>query len=336
MNASKGVPGDVRRIAAAQAGVVARSQLLSCGVSERSLDRFLVQGHWLRLAPGLYQIHTLAPSWCSLAWAGVLVGGPRAALRGISAARTWGLTSDEGLPVHILLPHGVRCSHVGWWEFRRTRREFRSIGSPPRLTLECTVLDLCAEEPDRCADWVTLGIGTRHTTAERIRRELEAQSRHPARGQLLELLADVRQGAQSPLELRYVRDVERAHKMTGGRHQVRSGSYVCDVLYGEGLVVELDGRRGHEGPDVFRDMDRDNFHQLRGLRTLRFGWQQCLAEPCRVAATVATVRHSLGWTGQIIRCRRCRAVPEGDFSRLLSTSDEALEAVAGRTSGVRP
>ena len=39
--------------------------------------------------------------------------------------------------------------------------------------------------------------------------------------------------------------------------------YRTDVDYEEyGLLVELDGRRGHDGAGRFRDMNRDNRHVL--------------------------------------------------------------------------
>lgn len=305
------IPEDVVQLARSQDGVISRSQALQFGLSRHNLGAAVTRGHWTRLANGIYLVHRLAPSWGALAWAGVLVGGQDAALRGKSAAHCWGFIDDAQTPISVVVPADQRIRPGGvWWEFTRVRAGFRPVGSPPRLTVERTVLDLCASDPDRCAHWVTAAVGSRRTTPSRIRTELEALPRHPARQQLRELLGDVGQGARSPLELVYLRDVERAHKMNPGRRQFRSGGYVCDVGYDEGLVVELDGRRGHEGPGTFRDMDRDNYHLLRGVQTLRFGWQQCHASPCRVAATVAEVRRSLGWTGCISPCRRCRLVPE--------------------------
>ena len=115
------------------------------------------------------------------------------------------------------------------------------------------------------------------------------------------------------LELVYLRDIERAHGLPAGRRQARSGGFWVDVAYDLGLMVELDGRRGHGAADAFRDMDRDNFHAMHGIGTLRFGWQQCQAEPCRVATMVAVRLQALGWVGEMSSCRRCRLVPPRDL-----------------------
>jgi hypothetical protein len=81
------------------------------------------------------------------------------------------------------------------------------------------------------------------------------------------LLSDVGAGAESPLELTYLWDVERAHGLPVGRRQAsRLGlPYASDVSYDAfGLLVELDGRLGHDGAARFRDMQRDNRFSSRG------------------------------------------------------------------------
>ena len=184
----------------------------------------------------------------------------------------------------------------------------RVVGSPPRLSVEHTVLDLCGLHPERSAHWVTQAVGARRTTPSRLRDELALLARHPARRQLDELLADVELGAESPLELVYLRAVERAHGLPVGRRQVHSGGYRVDVDYG-GLIVELDGRRGHEGADAFRDMDRDNYHAELDIPTHRYGWLDCHARACEIARRVGRKLQALGWEGSPHSCRRCRKMP---------------------------
>jgi very-short-patch-repair endonuclease len=82
---------------------------------------------------------------------------------------------------------------------------------------------------------------------------------------------------------------------------------VRDVVYVEfATIAELDGRLGHAGAARFRDMDRDNRAAVVGEQTLRFGWHDVCAEPCRVARMVAAVLRQRGWTGVASTCRRCR------------------------------
>ena len=127
--------------------------------------------------------------------------------------------------------------------------------------------------------------------------------------QLTAALDDVRRGVQSPLELRYLRLVERAHRLPRGarqvRHQRRGGHIYDDVLYGDfGLVVELDGRAAHPVEQIGRDLIRDNVAAARGDSVLHYGWDLAAGEPCRVAAEVAAALRKRGWRGTARPCKR--------------------------------
>ena len=114
------------------------------------------------------------------------------------------------------------------------------------------------------------------------------------------------------MELDYLRDVERAHGLPKGRRQRYRGGlrYRTDVGYDQwGVLVELDGRLGHEGEGRVRDLRRDNDFALRSLTTLRYGWYDTAYRPCLVARQVGAVLTSRGWPGPLLRCRRCRRVP---------------------------
>jgi hypothetical protein len=50
------------------------------------------------------------------------------------------------------------------------------------------------------------------------------------------------------------------------------------------VIVELDGRAGHDGVGQFRDMDRDNRHALVDAVTLRYGSYDLAARPCGTGA----------------------------------------------------
>ena len=117
-------------------------------------------------------------------------------------------------------------------------------------------------------------------------------------------------GVESTLEFAYRRDVERAH---GCCHPARQVSVTegtrSDGVYEEfGVVIELDGRVGHDGVvQTFRDLERDNAHAELNLITLRYGSSDIRGKPCEVAAQVAAVLRSRGWTGEYDGCPRCRA-----------------------------
>ena len=120
------------------------------------------------------------------------------------------------------------------------------------------------------------------------------------------MLGDVAQGAESPLELRYLTEIERPHGLPRAKRQVRSrrGKEIRDLRYDEwATIVELDGRVHIAGR--FRDMERDNAALLGGDVTLRYGWPDVTERPCAVAWEVAGLLIRRGWTGVPTRCRLC-------------------------------
>jgi very-short-patch-repair endonuclease len=74
------------------------------------------------------------------------------------------------------------------------------------------------------------------------------------------------------------------------------------------LVVELDGRLGHEGAGRFRDMRRDNWATVEGEATLRYGFTDVAGYPCLVARQVWGVLSTRGFPGELQRCPRCPTV----------------------------
>ena len=121
--------------------------------------------------------------------------------------------------------------------------------------------------------------------------------------------AEVRAGVTSQLETRYDAKVVRPHGLPRGTRQAParsqdSGTIYRDIHYEEfGVIVELDGRLGHEAEsEVFRDHARDNAATLTGAATLRFGWLGVVGQPCPIAVQVATLLQIRGWTGQPHPC----------------------------------
>jgi very-short-patch-repair endonuclease len=86
-----------------------------------------------------------------------------------------------------------------------------------------------------------------------------------------------------------------------------TGTTYADVLYAAfGVLVELDGRQHTEIDARRRDSARDNESAVRGFAVLRYDWAAVTFNPCRVAAEVAAVLRSRGWTGTLTTCARCR------------------------------
>jgi hypothetical protein len=317
MHPRASVPPTLLTLAGYQADVVTREQVVAHGLSRDVLGRLSRSGEWRRLGRGVFMTRPGPPPWEALAWAGVLVGGDRARLGPEASGHLIGLVAAPPEPVDVLVPLGRSVRVQGPWRFSQERpgvRSARVTGSPPRLLAAETVLDLtsaCTE--GQLVDLVVRATAQRLVTTAGLAAALGHRSRHRHRRLLQTLLVDVGEGLESPLELHYLRDVERAHGLPkGSRQRYRGGlRHRTDVGYDDfGLLVELDGRLGHDGAGRFRDMRRDNEFALRALTTLRYGWPDVVDRPCDVALQVATVLTSRGWTGPFGRCRRCERVPD--------------------------
>ena len=281
------------------------------------IARCLGDGQLSPITRGIYGVGTAAPSFDGLAWAGCLVGGEGARIGGRAAARLLGLSDDVPDVLAVVLPPGRRASRSDpRWEFVRGLpgvRRGAGRGSPPRLGVEDTVLDLCDEgEVADVVGWVAAAVQRRLTTPNRLRARMHGRDRVRHRRLILSLIEDVAVGAESPIEIAYLNDVERAHGLPHGTRQLApSGSaHSTDVDYDPyALIVELDGRIGHVGKGRFRDMKRDNLHVLLGRPTLRFGHHDVLTSPCAVAGQVAGLLIRCGWSGLATPCPRCDRAP---------------------------
>lgn len=204
------------------------------------------------MTPRLYLTNPLAADFPSLAWGGILLGGDRARLGPRSSAHLHGLLNPAPDLVDVLVAADRRVRVPGPWLFVRDTslgRAAGAVGSPPRLGIDDTVLDLASlSSAADVVGMVTQAVSSHLTTAERLLTGLQRRGRHPHRALLQAMLRDVAEGAESPLELRYLRDVERPHGLPRGRRQKsRLGlPYCTDVGYdAHALLVELDGQDGH-------------------------------------------------------------------------------------------
>ena len=307
-------PPALTRLLPAQEFVVGREQALALGMPRRVLERMTESGAWSALGPGVYYTLAQEPPWRSRAWAGVLLGGDAACLTLHTAGPLYGLVPDAPAEIEVLVPHLETPVSRSGYRMIRTRNAPRVTGNPPMTSPERTVIDLCAAHRWQVSHYLTQAITRRLTTPDNLLIELATRKRCAGRHTIKAILIDARDGMHSELEREYRHEVEYAHGLPRGRRQTRAGSFCRDVAYDFGLVVELDGRAGHDGADIFRDMDRDNFHTRRGEATLRYGWPQVHGDPCRAAAEIYEVARRLGYQGPFTRCPRCWRINGYDFS----------------------
>jgi hypothetical protein len=71
------------------------------------------------------------------------------------------------------------------------------------------------------------------------------------------------------------------------------------------MAVELDGRIAHPGDTRWSDIRRDNAAAAMGVTTLRYSWGDVSTSPCRVAAEIAEVLATRGYTRSRPCCAEC-------------------------------
>jgi len=296
------------RLANHQADVVSRSQANGLGLSDTVISRLLRERLWHRLTDGIYSLRP-HPDWEARAWAGLLLGGTGAALGGTAAAHLHQLLRQPPDLIEVWTPRAHPRSRESW-VFHRGFRP--SVGEPARITVPEAVLDICAGlSEDEVTALLAEALSQRRTSPETLLRALSRRARYHHRRLFVEVLGDVSEGAHSPLERRYVTQVQRAHGLPAPKQQrTVSGTHRTDGWYPEyGVIIELDGAQYHRGAAAFRDMARDNEHALIGALTLRYGWPDVTGRPCEVAAQVSEALRSRGWTGTQRPCPRCRRTP---------------------------
>jgi hypothetical protein len=173
---------ELRRLADWQDGVLTREQALAHQLSPKAVDRLVSDGHWRRLTSGLYLTGAIEPTWRSLVWAGVLIGGDSAQVGGRAAAHLEGLIDQPPATILVLIPHAQRLPDRSPWLFRRDAGGYRmpGRGDPPRISIADAVLDLCARsDAAEVVGWLTSAVQRRLTTPERLRRALDRRA--PAR-----------------------------------------------------------------------------------------------------------------------------------------------------------
>jgi len=303
-------PEDLTELLAMQHGVISRVQALGLGFTDDAIEAQLTAKRWQRRYDGVYVTFSGPLPRLTQIWAAVLRAGRGATVALWTAAELQGLSDHQSELIHLWVPadrnvtpfEGVRvrrCTHIA-------RKRHPAL--PPRTRIEETVLDLVdvARTIDEVLTWVTRACQRRRTTPDRLRRALAQRGKIRWRRELEAVLADVKDGAQSVLEVYYRRRVERAHGLPRGRRQhppVVGPGRAVDVEYEDYRTrVELDGRIGHVEEGAFRDMDRDNATTIERLDGLRYGWVHVFGRACEAAAQVAGVLTANGWTGQPRPC----------------------------------
>jgi hypothetical protein len=306
------LPDQLRELLAGQQGVLARWQASALGLGLEAVDARVRCGRWQRLGLGVYAAFTGPVSRDAQMWAAVLRAGPQAALSHQTAAELDGFAAGPSRLIHVTVPlaqHMVEVPGVRVHRSSRLDLAKHPARTPPRTRVEETALDIAqqARTFDDAFGWISRPCNARLTTPSLIRDVMCSRSRVRWRAQLHVALCDIADGVMSPLENRWVRDVERAHRLPAARRQVRVSRdgrvEYLDNLYDEpGIGVELDGHAYHPVDERWLDIGRDNALAADGIVVLRYGWADVVRRPCKTAAQFGEVAATRGWPALVRPC----------------------------------
>jgi hypothetical protein len=230
-----------------QSGAASRQQALEHEWTPGRIDAKTRSGRWQRPHPGVFVTFTGPLPWSTKVWAGLLHAGPDAVASHRTAARLASLLDVDPTPIELLVPWGHRVT--------------------PRAHL----VDLAASAQD-AVGWLTRACQRRATTPQRLLDVAAGRRRLRYRRLVVDVLSVVSTGVASPLELRYVRDVERRHGLPSsvrGQRVVAAGRHwYADVRY---APLPRSSRAGgsavaSDGPTVARRRPGQRRRAVRGRR----------------------------------------------------------------------
>src|ERR1700729_2929689 len=227
MTMATGLSDELRELAHAQSGALTRGQALGGGLT-RTMIRFqLEQGRWQRLQTGVYALYSGPLTRLTVLWGAVLRAGPGAVLSHYTAAELSGLTDRPSALVHVAVPSDRCIERIPGIVVRRSGRArvaVHPVLTPPRTRLEETVLDLAgtATTLDDACGWITRALGRRLTTQPLLQEAMALRAKLRWRRQLAQTLTAEWGGVHSSLEYRYLRNVERPHRLPRGARQARA------------------------------------------------------------------------------------------------------------------
>ena len=223
----------VASVAGTQDGVVSRGQVLLLGLTDEWIEARLRSGRWQRVFAGTYATFSGPVPFAARVSAALLRAGLGATARGRTAAALYGLVPpDLARPIEVLVPRSRRVTAEAVIRVRYSQEvdvRRNPLWSPSRVRVEDAVLDLAQEcrSLTDVADWVSRASARSLTTPERVRAALRDRARHRWRRELMAMLADIEVGAHSPLEIRYLNRVERAHGLPAAHVSIPLSGELC-------------------------------------------------------------------------------------------------------------
>jgi very-short-patch-repair endonuclease len=283
-------------LAGRQHGVVARAQLIECGLGRRGIATRMEAGRLHVLHRGVYAVGHRAITRRGRWMAAVLAGGVGAALSHHAAAALWLLRALRLGATDVTIPRQRRSgADVRFHHVRLPADEITVLDGIPVTTMPRTLFDLAAvldaREVERAlneADFLRL--------TDRLSLP-DLLARHPRRAGAVNLRAALTArsaGAtrtRSDMEELFIRVLDHSALPRPQTNVQVPGVGEVDCAWPEArLVLELDSRAAHATPAAFEnDRERDRLLQTVGWRAVRVTWRQLTEDRVRLVADVRTL-----------------------------------------------
>ena len=283
-------------------GMFTRDDALREGASRGLIERRLATKRWERLAPGVYRLAGVPPSWRQTLLTACLSCGPEAVASHRASAGLRGLAGIEPGAIEISVPRGKRQKRRGIviHEVQSLHPvDVTVVGEIPATTVTRTLIDLGAVVvPKVLEKALDDALRQRLTSVSRLRwrlEELESKGR-PGIVAIRALLDARRHGHVTPrsdLETRFAqlrREAGLPEPVL--QHQIREKGKlvaVVDFAYPDlRLAIETDGYRWHTGkPRWASDLARRNRLAALGWRVIHVTDTDLEERPDRVTQTIA-------------------------------------------------
>jgi very-short-patch-repair endonuclease len=292
----------LRRLLDRQSGVVSRTQIEACGMTEGAIrHRIRANGPWQILLPGVYVTSSGTPTAKQRATAAYLYAGDALAITGAAALTWYSLPSIRTDEVDVLVPMECYRKDAQFARLHRTsvvpdcaREGVVRYASPPRAVADA-VWQLTNFADVRAV--VAGGVQRRRMTVAELAAELGAG---PTRGsgQLRAALAEVADGVRSVAEgdlhalvkrERLPEPIYNARLFVGGEFLAMPDAWWPQA----GLAVEVDSREWHLSPaDWERTIARGARMTEHGILVMRFTPRQVRTAGPEVASKIRSVLRS--------------------------------------------
>jgi very-short-patch-repair endonuclease len=280
------------QLASSQSGVVSRAQLVSLGVSDSALSRWVQARRLHRIHPGVYAVGHSVLSLDGCLFAALLYGGDEAVFSHTTAGWLWRLIDADPKRIHLTVP-GRRSSLPGVRVHRSRDVARATCRDLPVTSVARTLVDLAGVLSFRQLRRALAEASYQNLLSIPEVKSVLKPGRHGSRALRRALHQHLPQLARtlSVLEERFL-ELCHATGLPLPEINAQVGGMRVDAMWREQrLVAELDGAAAHGGwAQVSRDRERELALRGMGFRVVRYTWQQITE---RAGEVVADLRQQL-------------------------------------------